>query len=724
MKKLLSVILIFALALALTVPVFADPYVFHIQQENEEKIKDRLFELEREQDWEVNGLPEYAAPVPNAPDPTPEQVEQYKQQAQQRLAEIQEDNRVDMSLESERNGKLMGMVFGDKLHEVDIPDSTFQGEYQEFTGKDGSVTRVYPDGSVDTEYTDGSWEGMDSCGNRATKDKDGNEQIQLLNGDVVTVKEDGSYVVKQTDGATVTYRTDNTATWTNDSGLVIDYNEYGERTSIGFEGGDKVDLVYGQLPPGDQKITGPKGAYLEWHNGETAELSDDGTYVVEGDGGYNFTVKGVDGTGGKLAQDPFVERIDEEATIAKKQETNGQSGTVYTSDEQIGISTMDGGAYDVRINNDDPDKISVTYENPNGDVFTEKDLGGGKWEKSFTSADGKEGYRASLDENGLNVTYKDKDGEHTAAETTVDENGNIVVDFPGNGKLTVKTDQSIDLDTEDGLHISVDSDGNPKELTAKDNYIKWDENGNVTDAHLTNDDGGSLTMKDGVTTLVFPDGGSVSVTENPDGTMTAVFPDGTVRTKDASGEWLKEGEYTDGQGNIYDKDGNLVKGANDAAGFDDPSSWAKPEQPYEDAPAETTPPAETVPVEPAPAPSGGGLAIENIVGTYHDVGGSYYRTVNEEWKEVWLPTPDYTLDVFDAGGGKINSTLSVTGKSMPEPLSYDPATGVATLSYKSEGIAVPMVYTLTFTDLGGGKVSLHVVSDWGGDQWMDLHCEK
>ena len=83
-----------------------------------------------------------------------------------------------------------------------------------------------------------------------------------------------------------------------------------------------------------------------------------------------------------------------------------------------------------------------------------------------------------------------------------------------------------------------------------------------------------------------------------------------------------------------------------------------------------------------------------------------------------------TITVFDVGDGCIDFKTSVTGESTGERLRFDPATGVATASYKPEGIAVPMVYKAQFKDLGGGRYSVRITTMWGDDVWLDFTGEK
>ena len=792
MRKCIAVFLIAALALGLSVPAFAEPqYVttVFLPPEKDEAYWEREFQLNKEQDWEVNGLPAYDGPLPDAPAPTEAERAKWKEDAQKALEEHQQWQETDLSMEAGRRGKLMEQVFGDKLHEFSIPETTFEGSYQEFSGNDGSTTRVYEDGSVDTKYADGSWEGMDNQGNRVAEDKDGNRTISFINGDTGTYR-DGTLTVKQTDGATVTYRPDDTISWTNDTGLVIDYNAYGERTAIGFEGGDKVELVHGQLPPGDQKITGPNGAYLDWHNGNTSELSEDGMSVVDGDGNYGLKVKGTNGATGKLEIDPeYNQHIDEEATIAEKQKNNGKGGTIYTSDTKIDVSSMDGGALEIISDNNHDDKISVTYQDPDGNVSTDKQFGNGFFEKTYESADGKERYHESLDENGLNAEYTDKDGTHKLTQTVVNEDGSVSIKYDGGAEIRMNPDGTTEGDFANGVKIALDKDGNPRELSAEGERYTFDEDGKLLEAEFTLPDGSQMIKDENGCRMIRPDGEELTV---------------------------------DAEGNVYDKNGELVKGAHDDEGFDDPSKWAKPETPLTDTPSVPTGDAlsresvtgsypisgsvmriredgsegtEAFSCTAVIAPVGddslsltidgtdmgtgiynesngtfsvvfdgtehiacsfrksgdnvalhltstekteagtvttgtlsgekNGLTLEAICGTYADVGGSTYRTLDEHWKEIVMSVPEgTTITVFDVGDGCIDFKTSVTGESTGERLRFDPATGVATASYKPEGIAVPMVYKAQFKDLGGGRYSVRITTMWGDDVWLDFTGEK
>ena len=670
MRKCIAVFLIAALALGLSVPAFAEPqYVttVFLPPEKDEAYWEREFRLNKEQDWEVNGLPEYTGPEANAPAPTEAELAKWKEDAQKALEEHQQWQETDLSLESERRGKLMEQVFGDKLHEFSVPETTFEGNYQEFTGNDGSVTRVYEDGSVDTKYADGSWEGMDNQGNRVAEDKDGNRTISFINGDTGTYR-DGTLTVKQTDGATVTYRPDDTISWTNDTGLVIDYNANGERTAIGFEGGDKVELVHGQLPPGDQKITGPNGAYLDWHNGNTSELSEDGMSVVDGDGNYGLKVKGTNGATGRLEIDPeYNPHIDEEATIAEKQKNNGKGGEIYTSDTKIDVSSMDGSALEIVSDNNHDDKISVTYQDPDGNVSTDKQFGNGFFEKTYESADGKERYHESLDENGLNAEYTDKDGTHKLAETTVNEDGSVSIKYDGGAEIRMNPDGTTEGDFANGVKIALDKDGNPRELSAEGERYTFDEDGKLLEAEFTLPDGSRIAKDETGCKMIRPDGEELTV---------------------------------DAEGNVYDKNGELVKGAHDDEGFDDPSKRAKPETADAQTPEDDFTGGYYGTYTYTAYWDGGKQRQGNRAYYVYAYNGCYYLAWAKDPNDVKALIQEHGVDGFFKG--------YYDGDLTAENASFDPATRTGTYlekSYMNDVQYISTVYTFTFDGGGGLTVS-------------------
>lgn len=558
MKKLLSLVLVAVLTLSLATAAFAEPkYVTSIfvkpeDQPKDEAYWDKLYNAGRELTAEEFDPSVVAPPPPGYTPATEEDKDRWKEQAQQRLEEEKENNRIDMSLESEQRGKMMGLVFGDKVNGIpDVPESTFTGDYQQFQGADGSITKLYADGSMKTEHPDGTKEGIDSVGNRAVEDRDGNQTVYFMDGSVAHYPKSGDVKIEQADGSTVTVREDGSYSWTNDSGLVVDYDENGERTAVGFEGGDKVDLVYGQFPPGDRKITGPNGAYIEWHNGETAELSEDGMNVVTGDGGYGFTIRGVNGATGKLDTGYETKtETDEEATIAAKKATNGDAAAVTytTNSDRINISTMAGGAVNITISRDsrgeEHDTFTLEYETPDGDIYTETSQGhdGDSFQKTFRSADGSVGFEVAVDGPVWAVTTKDQDGNITGESNVTElDDGTKIIDLGDDGTITVRPDGAVIRENGDS-RLVLDAAGRPVSLTAPDVSIEWDENGNIKEANLPLGDGIRLNVDGENVSVTDKHGDTVEVTTNPDGSMTATFPDGSVLTKQPDGNWLRDGE--------------------------------------------------------------------------------------------------------------------------------------------------------------------------------------
>ncbi|MBQ7255062.1 MAG: hypothetical protein IJS31_02285 [Oscillospiraceae bacterium] len=682
MKRILTILLTLVLIFSLCIPAFAEPqYVTTIfsHPEKDEEYWDRMFELEKEQDWEVNGLPAYDGPELNVPDPTPEEIAARKEQAQKLLEEVKEWDRIRMSDDSEQNTKMMSLVFGDKRNDLsDLPESTFTGGFEEFAGANGSTTRVYENGSIETKYADGTWEGLDQNGNHYTEDKSGNRTIAFINGDVGTVGKDDSIRIKQTDGSTVTYNADGTSTWTNDTGLVIKYDEYGTYQSIGFEDGESVDLVYGQFPPGDQKITGPKGAYIEWHNGIDSKLTEDGTSIDTGDGLYGFTIRGVNGETGKLSTDAaYNSRIDEAATIAEKQKTNGQSGTSYTSDTRYDISSMGGGGFEILVNNNDSDQISVTYEDPDGNVYTDKKLAGGMLETSYESADGKTGFRSALDENGLNVTRKENGVEQKVAETVQNEDGSVSIKFENGASLTMGEDGAI-FDLGNSKRITLDKDGNPKELTGDGDSVIWGNDGNIISAHLTAEDGSVLTVDGDNASVTLPDGGSFVISTDENGVRTVTLPDGSVRKQDENGNWNLSSEAPDAEATKPDA-----------------------ETPVEETPAEA--PADTGfsgcyygTYEYTAYWDGGKVKQGNRAYYVYEYNGCYYLIQSKN------PTEIEAIAAEDGVEALYNNYYD--DKLVIEGASFDPATNTATYSersYLNDVQYIAETTTITFDGNGG-----------------------
>lgn len=197
-------------------------------------------------------------------------------------------------------------------------------------------------------------------------------------------------------------------------------------------------------------------------------------------------------------------------------------------------------------------------------------------------------------------------------------------------------------------------------------------------------------------------------------------------------EALREDEYLEEDDDIWSYDPFIpfedLPQEGDELGFDDLSKWAVPENWGTDDPQE---PADVSisgdePDEPdesevdAPDSKGGDLSIDSIVGTYYNSGNSYTRKSDDEWEEV---PADLYLEVSKVSDTQIDIMYSETGKNMPEPLNYDPSTGIATVTYDPGEIVKPATYTAEFTDLGLGRYAVHFYMDWAGP-FADINAEK
>lgn len=538
MKRAFRVLLALGLALYLCCPSFAiEPegkYLYTLWFEKEFD-PDKEYEMGRERP-DLYHMDE-TAPAP--PGPGYEQREPTPEEKQQREAYWKEQND---DFKDERNIMMKG-VFGDPLNDRDedheVPDDAWEGGYRDFKGKDGSTTRVYDNGGIVTTYRDGTKEGYDYKNNRWTKDKNGNDTVHFSDGySASSSGDDGSFDLRRPDGDVYHIREDGTYTWTNTSGVTIDYNEDGERTAIGFIGGEKLPLENGMFPQGDGSIKGPNGAELNWHNGCTQD----------GDFGYGFDVRGTDGATGKATYTSMLDGkvfVDKEATEKARQQTNGKAEAVTTTYTRFVLSGMDGGVQIVTIDNYDREKYTIEHESPEGDVFTEKYLGDGMFEKHFISADGSYRSDFAVNDNGINGSYRDETGEHKVVETSVDENGNAVIRWEGGATMTATEDGMSKLDLGDGKTITVDPDTGTRTYrdAATGERCTVDEDGNVLDFDMKLGGGYRIAGNDGAGyTITDKDGETTTVTRYSDGSMSAVMPDGSTLTKEPGGEWLKDGK--------------------------------------------------------------------------------------------------------------------------------------------------------------------------------------
>lgn len=324
--------------------------------------------------------------------------------------------------------------------EDSIPDDVWEGEYVEYKGKDGTLTRVFDSGSVATLYSDGSWEGVDYKGNIYQADKEGNEKRKFTDGTSGLVRSDGTKEYYPDDEHTIVYHSDGTSTQINNkTGLCIDYDQNDKEVSEYFEGGTEK-LYYdedGYLPDGEYEIHGPNGEKLIYKNivneeGDVLNFS----FSIEGrdgshnyfdgkrgeDGEYNVEASYPDGT--KL-EGSFKGDEDEDAAYYSKYSINYPDGAVYNFLEKNETKTY--------MENGERYFESYSYSQ----------------EKSFKKPDGDE-YEETMnfgyDENGFSLSASQllKDNEGEFKYSTVLKDGIQTADFG------------------DGVHVTLYSEGNDK----------------------------------------------------------------------------------------------------------------------------------------------------------------------------------------------------------------------------------------------------------------------
>ena len=480
------------------------------------------------------------------------------------------------------------------------PKDAFEGDYTEFKGNDGSVTRVFDNGSVSTKNTDGSVTAVDYKGNQYSEDKDGNATIRTTDGYVATEYADGRQSLTEPSGKTTTINTDGSFSESFGIGLTLDYNADGGLAGIGITGSDKrIDAdENGNCKNGE--IKGPGGSKLTITDNGIKFVNADGTEYDHSDTGDkgSSTIKWKNGT------------------EAKSETAVRWNGDEKTEDTDYTITDVNGNRCDFNT--------SITYDSDGKPKSSNNNV------VQLTGADGTTLW---MDNNSKAVQYSDKNGN----KLITDPNGNVTEYKFGKNSWNVT----------------------------------YDGNGNVTSADITYSDGAKMV-------------------QNPDGTTTFTLPDGTEYKSDGSGNVYKDGEQ-------IKKDGEWVGGYDEwVGGYDPATDTGKPD----DA-------------------KGGELSIDSIVGTYYNSGNSYI-TKSNEWQEA---PQDLFLEVYKVSDTQINIKISMTGKSVAEPLDYDPSTGIATVTYKAEGVAAA-TYTSTFTDLGSNRYAIHFVMDWGGELYFDINCEK
>ncbi len=384
----------------------------------------------------------------------------------------------------------------------EIQKDAFTGEGKEFIGEDGSKTVVYNNGSMKTDYPDGTSEGIDRNGNLYKSGENGEINISLLDGSTAVLSpdnmlkhqySDGSYEITNPDGSTVEK---------NAAGLVIEKDAEGNPLSLGFENGEKIEMVDGELPEGEHTVTGPNGETLTIHYDPNAEDVD-------------MSVK-FDGNGQKL-------------------EITAKNGEF-----EMHLSDPDGTNIDGHI---DDGNVELSLKESNGDSFnlTVNDNTG---EAHISSVTG--GKEASIDmqinEDGSGQMRIKNEGTDMTIDAGADGSMNMKDNLTG--AYAKYAQNSVDIRNSDGTGIQTDEEGN----------IIWadlrDENGNKL-----------LEAKDGVMTITDPEDPSkrFSFSKGEDGSYTGVTPEGDTYKAMPDGTITKNGKPIESKDGAVYKNGEAMK---------------------------------------------------------------------------------------------------------------------------------------------------------------------
>ncbi|MBR1842007.1 MAG: hypothetical protein IJ788_01905 [Oscillospiraceae bacterium] len=327
------------------------------------------------------------------------------------------------------------------------PDDAFDGNYTEFEGEDGSVTRVFDNGSVSTKNTDGSVTAVDYKGNQYSEDKDGNSTVRTTDGYVATEYKDGRQSLTEPNGKTTTVNTDGSFSESYGVGLTLDYNADGGLTGIGITGSDERIETDENGCYKSGEITGPNGAKLT--------ITDDGLQFVNSEGtSYNHTDLG-------NKQTTTIDRKD--GSHAEAETSVTWNGDEKTENTDYTITDSDGNRWDSNTN--------ITYDSDGNPRSSKNNV------VQWTGADGSTLW---MDNNSKAVQYSDKNGN----KLITDPNGNVTeykdgknswnVTYDGNGNVT-----SADVTYSDGAKMVQNPDGTTTFTLPDGTEYKSDGKGNV-----------------------------------------------------------------------------------------------------------------------------------------------------------------------------------------------------------------------------------------------------
>lgn len=329
---------------------------------------------------------------------------------------------------------------------ISTPDDAFEGDYTEFEGNDGSVTRVFDNGSVSTKNKDGSVTAVDYKGNQYSEDKDGNSTVRTTDGYVATEYKDGRQSLTEPNGKTTTVNTDGSFSESYGVGLTLDYNADGGLTGIGITGSDERIETDENGCYKSGEITGPGGSKLT--------ITDDGLQFVNSEGtSYNHTDLGNNQT----------TTIDwKDGSHAKAETTVSWNGDEKTENTDFSLTDANGEQWNSNINTSFDANGEPKYVNNNVVQWTGAD-GSNLWMDNNSKAmnfSSKDGTVMVVDESGNLTEYKDgKNDWHV----TYDENGNVTsadITYSDGAKMIKNADGTTTFTLPDGTKYESDGNGN------------------------------------------------------------------------------------------------------------------------------------------------------------------------------------------------------------------------------------------------------------------------
>ena len=387
--------------------------------------------------------------------------------------------------------------------EISTPDDAFDGDYTEFKGKDGSVTRVFDNGSVSTKNKDGSVTAVDYKGNQYSEDKDGNTTIRTTNGYVATEYKDGRQSLTEPNGKTTTVNKDGSFSESYGIGLTLDYNADGDLTGIGITGSDERIGTDENGCYKNGEITCPDGSKLTITDEDMRFVNKEGTVYEHTDAGNKQTmsVKWKDGS------------------HCKAETTVSWDGDKKTENTDFSLTEANGDQWNSNVNTSFDADGNPEYVNNNVVQWTGAD-GSTLWMDNNSKAmnfSGKDGTVMVVDSNGNLTEYKDS---KNSWNVTYDENGNVTsadITYSDGAKMIKSADGTTAFTLPDGTKYESDADGNVykdgEQLKKDGKWLPGKENGEKTPDE--DEQSGKLEWKDTFngTTLPTPETKKGTITE-------------------------------------------------------------------------------------------------------------------------------------------------------------------------------------------------------------------